>query len=170
LSEQKENFMEMGQMGDLLVGEAESMVKVTEKITLVDMEQSLNSDVEKLILCQQQVIQEIAKQVGQKGLSAFEQEKLLRELLEKEDKLEAAWSNSADGRFVVSLPPAGIANANSRPWFKQAIAGHNFVSSIYVSAISSRPCITIAVPIRSAEDHIIGVIGVDLKLGEVNND
>ncbi len=170
LSEQKENFMEMGQMGDLLVGEAESMVNVTEKITLVDMEQSLNPDVEKLILCQQQVIQEIAKQVGQKRLSAFEQEKLLRELLKKEDKLEAAWSNSADGRFVVSLPPAGIANANSRPWFKEAIAGHNFVSSIYVSAISSRPCITIAVPIRSAEDHVIGVIGVDLKLGEVNND
>ncbi|MDF2634627.1 MAG: Methyl-accepting chemotaxis protein signaling domain protein [Pelosinus sp.] len=164
LNEQKEDFREMGRMGDLLIAEAESLVKTTEKISLVDVEETCSQDVADLIQQQQKVVERLAQQVGGEGLLLAQQEKLLHELLERETKLEAAWSNTADGRFVVSLPPAGIANAASRPWFQEAIQGKNFISSVYVSAISSRPCITIAVPVRSTEGSIIGVMGIDLKL------
>ena len=164
LTDQKKDFSEIGRMGDILTAEAESMVKTTENITLVDVDQTNSQNVSVLICRQQEVIERLAEQVGIHGLAAIEQENLLRELLQQEENLEAAWSNSVDGRFVVSLPPAGIANAASRTWFKEASLGHNFVSQVYVSAISSRPCITIAVPVRSTAGSIIGVIGVDVKL------
>ncbi|HEY3424718.1 MAG TPA: methyl-accepting chemotaxis protein [Negativicutes bacterium] len=168
LNEQKKDFGEMGRMGDLLIAEAESLVKATEKITLVDIEQTHSQDITALIQQQQKIVEELAKRIGEQDLTAAAQEKLLHELLQQETKLEAAWSNSADGRFIVSLPPAGIANAASRPWFQEAIQGKNFVSAVYVSAISSRPCITIAVPVRSTAGNITGVIGVDLKLEDSN--
>jgi len=164
LTDQKKDFSEIGQMGTILKAEAESMVKTTEKITLVDYNQTNSPDIAILICKQQKLIEHIAEQVGKQDLAAADQELLLSKLLQQEEKLEAAWSNSIDGRFIVSLPPAGIANAASRIWFKEAILGNNFVSQVYVSAISSLPCITIAVPIRSIAGLVIGVIGVDVKL------
>lgn len=151
-------------MGELLTVEADSMVKATEKITLVDMDQTNSQKVTAVIQKQQENVERLAMQIGKQGLMVSQQEKMLRDLLEQETELEAAWSNKIDGRFIVSLPPAGIANAASRPWFKEASEGRNFVSPVYVSAISSRPCITIAVPVWSVEKSIIGVIGVDVKL------
>ena len=76
---------------------------------------------------------------------------------------EAIWSNRKDGTFIFSNPPAGIVNAKVREWFKRAITGETFVSEIYISAVTKRPCITISTPIKNGED-IIGVIGIDLSL------
>ena len=81
--------------------------------------------------------------------------------------IEAIWSNRKDGTFIFSNPPAGIVNAKVRDWFKQAIIGETFISEIYISAVTKRPCITISTPIKKGEE-IIGVIGVDLSLGKNN--
>jgi hypothetical protein len=90
----------------------------------------------------------------------------LAEVLKQHHELEAAWTNSVDGRFICSLPPAGIANAATREWFLEAIEGNFFVSAIYVSAISYKPCITISLPIKNMTGEIIGVLGVDLRIGK----
>ena len=78
--------------------------------------------------------------------------------------VEAVWSNKPDGAFIVSLPPAGLANAASREWFQAAGANQKYVSPVYISAISKRPCITVACPIKDAAGSVIGVLGADLSL------
>ena len=80
--------------------------------------------------------------------------------------IEAIWSNREDGTFIFSNPPAGIVNAKVREWFKRALVGETFISEIYISSVTKRPCITISTPIKKGED-IIGVIGVDLALGKL---
>lgn len=87
----------------------------------------------------------------------------LEELLAVEPGLEAAWSNREDGSFVVSIPEAGLLNAKGREWFRRAFAGETVVSEAYISAITKRRCMTLAVPIRR-DGEAIGVLGADLSL------
>ncbi|MDU2241531.1 MAG: methyl-accepting chemotaxis protein [Paenibacillus sp.] len=87
----------------------------------------------------------------------------LEELLAAEPGLEAAWSNREDGSFVVSIPEAGLLNAKGREWFRRALAGETVVSEVYISAITKRRCMTLAVPIRRGGEAI-GVLGADLSL------
>ncbi len=89
-------------------------------------------------------------------------EAILREFMEKYSFVEAAWTNDRKGRFICSIPKAGIANANVREWFKQSIKGENFISSIYISAITRNPCITVSSPLRNTSDEIVGVVGIDI--------
>ncbi|MFX3631989.1 MAG: methyl-accepting chemotaxis protein [Candidatus Pristimantibacillus sp.] len=88
----------------------------------------------------------------------------LTALLKSKADIEAIWSNRADGSFIFSLPEAGLLNAKGREWWKRGITGQVFKSSIYVSAITKKPCLTIAVPIRSVDGAIIGVIGADISM------
>jgi len=105
----------------------------------------------------------LASQLAGESRDAEEHEKKITQILKSNDDLEAAWTNSADGKFIVSIPPAGIANAGGREWFINAMDGGLFVSGVYISAISRNPCITIALPLKKT-GRITGVLGVDLKL------
>lgn len=87
----------------------------------------------------------------------------LLDRLMKAGVIESVWSNHANGKFVYSNPPAGIANARIRPWFKESIAGRKYVSDVYISAITHQPCVTVSVPIVQNK-ACIGVLGADLKL------
>ncbi|MNO29632.1 Aerotaxis receptor [compost metagenome] len=87
----------------------------------------------------------------------------LENLLQRESGLEAAWSNRADGSFVVSIPEAGLVNAKGREWFRKALAGETVISQVYVSAITKRRCMTLSVPIKKA-GVIVGVLGADVSL------
>lgn len=89
--------------------------------------------------------------------------KALEELLAAEAGLEAAWTNRADGSFIVSIPEAGLVNARGREWFRRAIAGETVISEMYVSAITKRRCMTLAVPIVQG-GAVIGVLGADLAV------
>ncbi|WP_127570302.1 methyl-accepting chemotaxis protein [Paenibacillus xylaniclasticus] len=88
----------------------------------------------------------------------------LTELLNSKEGIEAVWSNREDGTFIFSLPEAGLLNAKGRDWWKRAMEGKPFKSDVYVSAITKRPCMTIAVPIRGADGQSIGVLGADVRL------
>ena len=88
---------------------------------------------------------------------------LLTAFMEKYDYVEAAWTNDTKGRFVESIPVNGIANASAREWFKEALQGKDFLSNIYISSITKKPCLTLSTPIKRGND-IIGVLGVDIKL------
>ncbi|HEY5585095.1 MAG TPA: methyl-accepting chemotaxis protein [Ruminiclostridium sp.] len=87
---------------------------------------------------------------------------ILSEFMKKYSFIEAAWTNDHKGRFVCSIPKAGIANANVREWFKQSIKGQDFVSPIYISAITRNPCITVSSPIKNSSGEIVGVVGIDI--------
>ncbi|MWC26841.1 methyl-accepting chemotaxis protein [Paenibacillus sp. MMS18-CY102] len=95
-------------------------------------------------------------------------ERLLTALLRGKTDIEAIWSNRADGSFVFSLPEAGLVNANGRDWWKRSMEGKAFTSEVYISAITKRPCVTIAVPVRNQEGRPIGVIGADIRVKEFN--
>ncbi|MFL0253292.1 methyl-accepting chemotaxis protein [Clostridium neuense] len=89
---------------------------------------------------------------------------LLSEILNKYSFIEAIWTNNAKGKFIYSNPPNGIANANVRQWFKESINGKEYISDIYISAITSNPCVTVSMPIMNSKNKIVGVLGADLKI------
>ena len=60
---------------------------------------------------------------------------------------------------------AGISNANIRTWFKEAIKRNTYVSEPYISAITKNPCVTVSAPLISEDGLIVGVMGIDIKIG-----
>jgi methyl-accepting chemotaxis protein len=160
---QESHLFETLKMGDVLAEVAGVLVETTGKISLVDIknQQELNHKISLVKNILNKTVQD-HRIIELTEAGHFE---TLTELLQRQPELEAAWTNTSDGQFIVSLPPAGIANASSRDWFQQAIKGNTYISPVYVSAISHQPCITVSIPIR-IHDKIAGVLGVDLKLAE----
>ena len=89
---------------------------------------------------------------------------ILESLLSSADFIEAAWTNDANGRFIYSIPHAGITNAKVRDWFRKGMEGENFISPVYVSAITKKPCITLSMPIRDQSNTVTGVAGIDIRV------
>jgi len=89
--------------------------------------------------------------------------KVLDNFLNNHKEIEALWTNDIKGRFIYSNPPAGIANANVRDWFKECITGKEYISEIYISAITKIPCLTVSIPLIK-NGSCIGVIGADLSI------
>ncbi|OEF97981.1 methyl-accepting chemotaxis protein [Desulfuribacillus alkaliarsenatis] len=166
LIEQEKHLVETQDMGDILSEVANQLVNTTSKITLLDMTDAKKQEVDYKIQKLCKVIQDTAKSSMILTMNADEHMQQLEGLIKREKDLEAAWTNKLNGEFVISLPPAGIANASDRDWFKEARKGEVYVSPIYVSAISYRPCITISMPILADNKKIIGVIGIDVKISD----
>ncbi|MEG6586894.1 methyl-accepting chemotaxis protein [Dendrosporobacter sp. 1207_IL3150] len=160
---QESHLQETLKMGEVLADVAAVLVKATGQISLIDIKDQQALD-EKVTLMKG-VLHKAISANKLSDLSEQNHRAVLVELLQKHSELEAAWTNTIDGRFIVSLPPAGIANASSREWFQKAAKGDTYVSSVYVSAISHKPCITVSLPIKD-DNKIIGVLGVDIKLAE----
>jgi methyl-accepting chemotaxis protein len=97
-------------------------------------------------------------------LDANKHESILNQTLHKTSGIEAIWSNRADGTFIFSQPKAGLINAKSREWWKQAMDGQLFISPVYVSAITKKPCISLSKAILDESGRPVGVIGIDLIL------
>lgn len=110
------------------------------------------------------LLEQVAAESRIASMSEHEHEHRLSELLRKTAGIEAVWSNRADGSFIYSEPAAGLVNAKGREWWQQAMTGNSYVSSVYISAITKKPCITLARCIRNAGNQAIGVIGIDLML------
>ena len=98
------------------------------------------------------------------GLEEAAHRELLGSLLSRTPGLEAVWSNRGDGSFIYSQPEAGLLNARGREWWKRAMNGETFVSEVYVSAITKRPCLTVSMPLCGPDGAAIGVIGVDIAI------
>ena len=90
-------------------------------------------------------------------------EAYLSKLLGDRPALEAAWINDDKGRFVYSIPPAGIANAKARDWFRESLRGQEYITTPYISAITGKPCITLSLPIPGESGSVRGVLGVDFQ-------
>jgi hypothetical protein len=110
------------------------------------------------------LMQRLEKDKRLQSLNKEQHREMLTEIINENSFIEAAWTNDVKGRFICSIPDAGLANAGVREWFKQSISGNEYVSSVYISAITRNPCLTISAPIRDASGSIIGVLGIDVKL------
>lgn len=161
---QKRNLEELSSLGECLSGASQSLAILTEKAD-VNMLEINSSKIDS-------ISQSIIKLLKESVLSADDilsmdpkkHQVLLDEVLAQHHSIEAIWTNDPKGRFIYSNPPAGIANAKVRDWFKESIAGKEFVSPVYISAITRNPCITVSLPIKDFSGKNIGVIGADLKL------
>ncbi|MFP5213921.1 MAG: methyl-accepting chemotaxis protein [Acidobacteriota bacterium] len=91
--------------------------------------------------------------------------RVLNEWMASRPEIEAVYTNRTDGTFIHSEPPAGIPNACIRPWWQRAMEGKLYISPIYVSAITKKPCCTLSLPLCDDRGNITGVLGVDLRLG-----
>lgn len=159
VAKQKEGMAEMDEMSKRLNDASENLKQVFHD---QQGEQELViSDATK------QLIQKIEKAVfGDRRLTAMESgahEALLRSVLSQYNEIEAIWTNDIKGRFLQSIPPAGIVNGSVRDWFKHSSKGEVYYSPMYISAITKQPCQTVSFPIKDADGKIIGVIGLDLK-------
>lgn len=104
----------------------------------------------------------LAEDGGIAGLDEAVHRATLSRFLKELPDIEAVWSNRDDGSFIYSQPEAGLLNAKGRDWWKKAMEGRSFTSEVYISAITKKPCITISVPILSADGTCIGVMGADI--------
>ncbi|MCI3919615.1 methyl-accepting chemotaxis protein [Paenibacillus sp. TRM 82003] len=108
-----------------------------------------------------QLLLKLAKQLTSAQSSKESHRELLQKALAGHDGIEAVWSNDLDGRFIFSEPPAGLLHARHREWWKRAANGELYVSDPYVSAITKRPCITLAVRFEGGAG---GIVGIDLRV------
>ncbi|PKM95174.1 MAG: hypothetical protein CVU84_07580 [Firmicutes bacterium HGW-Firmicutes-1] len=99
-----------------------------------------------------------------RDINTYSHKKILDIVLNGSNQMEAIWTNDAKGNFIYSNPPAGIANATVRDWFNESMKGIPYVSTIYISAISKSPCMTISIPIHDKSKQIVGVIGADIGI------
>lgn len=164
INEQETQLTETRKMGSLLKDVADYLVTTTKAITLIEMEGSARQEIEAKIARLKQPLEVLAEQIGQEPAAEKNCGTAFTSFLSKYPELEAVWLNAATGAFILSLPPAGIANASAREWFQEALRGNFYVSPVYVSAISREPCITIALPVKAASGVITGVLGVDIKI------
>jgi len=161
---QKTDLQETQKMGEILNDVSGHLVATTGKIQFTNTSGEVDGVIQGKVHKLRAELMTLVQHKSMLSLQVGEHQQILGELLRRHNELEAAWTNREDGRFICSQPPAGIANATTREWFKEAIAGNFFVSSVYVSAISHKPCITIALPIKDGTGAITGVLGVDLRI------
>lgn len=113
----------------------------------------------------QTALRELVNNPRLKDLNEHTHRAILERWLAAHPEMEAVYSNDAEGYFIYSQPPAGLPNASVRPWWQRAVAGEEYVSPVYISAITQKACCTLSFPIRAADGTISGVLGVDLKVG-----
>ncbi len=159
---QKQSIQEIAEMGSRLNMASKSLAELLDNSGL-ELSADYAGNTEKIRQAFD-VIKELAANPEIRNLDKNVHRESMAELLYRYDFIEAAWSNDAKGRFICSIPEAGIANANIREWFKRSIEGEDFSSKVYVSAITKNPCITLSIPVKAESGNIIGVLGVDLKL------
>ncbi|MBV7274280.1 chemotaxis protein [Clostridiaceae bacterium UIB06] len=164
VTEQTSSIKDLDKMKDLLTNASKIMTAVSEKVDgdIIDSnKENINTQCNETIKL---IENELLSNYKLAELSEITHKKILDECLSNYSYIEAIWTNDIKGKFIYSNPNAGIANANVRQWFKESSKGKNFVSQIYISAITSSPCVTVSLPIFTSEHKLVGVIGADLKV------
>lgn len=164
VDKQQCHIQELSQMGTKLTTYSEDLEGLIATYKLGDLS---HIDLEQITPYEalfHEILSYLMQEVEFTNLQQAFHEKILRELVSKYTFIEAIWTNDYKGRFIMSLPTAGIANGQVRNWFKESIRGKIYRSEPYISAITKIPCITFSAPIVESDGTIVGVIGIDVKL------
>lgn len=164
VSQQKDNVEEIRGLGEHLLQSQKDLEVLTEQAqtAIKSIPQSEVATIAQKII--QALKEEIVYDHSFLSWDPSVHEERLEKFLAGNPDLEAIWTNDAEGKFIYSSPPAQIANASVRNWFTAAMNGKEFISDVYISAITHNPCVTVSLPIMDSAGKPIGVIGADLKL------
>ncbi|MFZ5651590.1 MAG: methyl-accepting chemotaxis protein [Bacillota bacterium] len=160
---QKENLNKILELGGRFEKAAVMLEDLGKRIKIEDEEQHDPQTREKIDRLMRD-LRGMSSEPPVMGMSPAEHQRRLSEFLGSHPDLEAVWTNRTDGTFVYSNPPAGLANARAREWWKESSSGREYVSKKYVSAITQSPCLTLSVPVRDSSGGVVGVLGADLRL------
>lgn len=161
---QKNNIEEIAELSERLFGSATSLAQLFEASDIALNENCEALDIEKYIDACRHIVNGFYETPGYVLLDKLIHQEVLDDAKEENRFIEAIWTNDTKGKFIYSAPPSGIANAGVREWFKQSINGDEYISSIYISAITKKPCVTFSTPIMNMEGEVVGVVGIDIKL------
>lgn len=164
INEQKKHLGEIESLGSRLTGSSQNLEMLSDKRNISLLKNNLerfNEMVDDTVVL---VKEQLLENHNIYDMDPESHQVLLDDFLQQHGYIEAIWTNNVKGKFIYSNPPAGIANAKVRDWFKESIEGQLFVSDVYISSITKHPCITISLPIEDQSEQCIGVLGVDLKL------
>jgi uncharacterized protein YukE len=159
VAKQKEGMAEMDEMSKRLNDASDNLDKVFH--THQSEQKAVVSDVVKQLI--QKIESDIFSDKRLITMAPGAHEALLKHVLDQYKEIEAVWTNDIKGRFLHSIPPAGIVNGSVRDWFKRSSVGETYYSPIYISAITKQPCQTVSFPIKDGDGKVVGVIGLDLK-------
>ena len=166
IGKQKDNVAYMSQMGGNLSDANNILNILIEDNNFDKLASQKNNSIEKYLNKFKSIAADLNANSSFAALDKDRRTRLLTELKNKYDFIQAIWTNDKSGKFIVSLPPAGIVNGNIREWFKKAVNGEFFESQPYISAITRTPCITLSAPIKNAAGEIAGVIGIDIEIAD----
>jgi len=159
VSKQKDTMVEMDEMSTRL-NEASQNLSHVFKASVIEQTVVISDAMQARI---NQIKNEIMSKPSLLTMEKTAHEQLLKNVIGHYEEVEAIWSNDNKGRFLHSIPPAGIANGSVREWFKQSSKGETYISPIYISAITKAPCRTVSFPIKDDVGGILGIVGFDLK-------
>ena len=150
----------LGRVSEELKASAEELIASVQQTGGRVWEGAMSADTAKWI----ELLRTVASDQALASLDEEAHREVLGDWLKRSPDMEAIWSNRADGSFVYSEPEAGLLNARGREWWKRAMAGEAFVSEVYISAITKRPCLTVSMPLQRSDGSAYGVIGIDITV------
>ena len=162
IQKQSESINNINSLTDNLFESQDGLSKLVESNQYI-----LEANTESLNQTAEEAIKAIKKEIlntQQLNMEFATVKSIMYNFLLKYTYVEAIWVNDKQGKFIYSNPPAKIANADIREWFQRSIQGDEYISNIYVSAITKNPCLTVSLPIKDMSGEYIGVIGADLGL------
>ncbi len=163
VKKQKYSIEEIAEMASKLNDASQNMIDLFDSSTMQEYSVE-NKEVRMKIEKAFDIMRNLVKDGKLENKDKSNHEMILKDIKGTYEFIEAIWTNGSKGRFIYSLPDAGIANANVREWFRKSIKGEEYTSEIYISAITRNPCITISTPYVNSNGERIGVIGLDIKL------
>ena len=166
VNKQKENVEDIADMSHRLSDSSHTLSLLLKDYKFNEISISKNDTIDQYLESFKNLVSDLAAHEGFITLDKEIHHQTLKELLHTNSFIEAIWTNGHNGRFVASIPPAGIANGSVREWFKKGILGEYYVSEPYISAITRTPCITFSAPIKESSGVVCGVIGIDIKLND----
>ena len=122
---------------------------------------------------------DLAEQESIRSMQPEHQEPVLRGALEKNPFIQFMYITNLEGRKITrnithivhraKFETVGLdEDLSNRDWFIEPLkAGKVFVSDFYTSRFTGALCITVSVPIRDAEDEILGVLGLDIRFEDM---
>jgi Methyl-accepting chemotaxis protein len=164
VTEQTDSIKDLDNMKDFLTNASKIMAVLSDKTDGDALDSNMESINNQCAETMKLIENELLSNYKLVDLTKEIHKSILDKFLSDSSYIEAIWTNNTKGKFIYSNPSAGIANANVRQWFQESVKGKGFVSSVYISAITSNPCVTVSLPILTSDKKVIGVIGADLKV------
>lgn len=99
------------------------------------------------------------------ALDGAGQLKAFKEALARHPLFELLFAADAQGKTTaITKTELGTVDVSHRPWYQEARQGKEYVSEVYISAATYRPCLTLSCPLRDKDGDIVGVLGGDIRL------